>query len=182
MNFIAWRRVAFWGGLAAVVYVAQALGFLGGGNEVSAAFNDDNNFVEVAEDDALINASIEDARKTLPVFLEHAASAPESWSNVALKAALQADGPVENIWISGFQATDTGSFVGRLDNDPVYLGDLTAGSVVEFGYDQIVDWAFVENGVGYGFYSVRALVGSMTDEQAEALSAFLAPGTVPATW
>ncbi|WP_425090987.1 DUF2314 domain-containing protein [Tropicimonas sp. S265A] len=182
MKFVAWRRVAFWGGLAAVVYIAQSLGLLGSSNKVSAAFNDNNNVVEVALDDAAVNSAVEEARATLPLFLEHASTEPAGWENVAIKVALQADGPVENIWVGSFKPLEDGSFIGQLDNDPVYLGDLKAGSEVQFRYDQIVDWAFVEQGVGYGFYSVRALVGAMSEEQAAAVEAFLAPGKVPATW
>ena len=182
MQFFPWRRVVFWGGLATAIYVAQGLGLIGGSSDSLASFEGDKNVIEVPEGAPNMEAARAEARATLPTFLAKAAVKPATWENVTIKVALQADGPVENIWVSDFQKLEGDRYAGRLANDPVYLGALKAGDPVDFTDAQIVDWAYVENGVGYGFYSVHALLGSMSEDQVAAAKAFLAPAKVPATW
>ena len=144
--------------------------------------SDENNVVVTVLDDPKIIQATELARVNLDQFLAASANPPASWSNLSIKVALQSSGPVENIWLSNFGPLNDGRWAGDLSNKPQYLPGLNLGDRVEFEHAKIVDWAFIENGKGYGFYSVRALLDEVVEEERAGLIAFLAEPPLPASW
>lgn len=138
--------------------------------------------IQLRADDAAMTEAVAAAKGSRATFLAEAADAPESWSDVTVKVALQGARQIENIWISNFERLDETLSIGLLANDPVDMPGSAAGDPVEFRRDQIVDWAFVENARGYGFYTVRALLPRMEPEQAAAMESFLAEDPLPAGW
>lgn len=143
----------------------------------------DSNVVGVAADDPTMTAAIQEAKKHLPRFLEKLQTSPETWQNPALKVGLEgAGGAIEHIWVTGFQEVSPLKFEGYLNNEPVNLPGLSAGDMVEFTADQISDWSFLENGRGYGFYTVRALLDTLPAAQAEQMRAFLSEEPLPEGW
>ncbi len=170
--------------LALVAFGYFGLKFLGvfPDRTTVAGIDGDNNVVQTVSGDPEIEASRIEARKYLSRFLDEAKSPPSSWQTVTLKAALQGETTVENIWISDFRETTPGTFEGLLANDPVDLPGKAAGDRVTFTQDQIVDWAYVEGGRGYGFFSAHALLGKVSAEEAAGMRAFLAETPVPPGW
>lgn len=168
--------------IQAILLAVIAFGAFGF-SEKAVADAQDSNVVGVAADDPTMTAAIQEAQKHLPRFLEKLQTSPETWQNPALKVALEgAGGAIEHIWVTGFQEVSPLKFEGRLDNEPVNLPGLSAGDTVEFTADQISDWSFLENGRGYGFYTVRALLDTIPEAQAEQMRAFLSEEPLPEGW
>lgn len=171
-------RVMFWAVLAISASVVQSVGFIDGDHAAMAQGGD----VYVPSDDAAIEQSRVDAQSELPTFLKIAKSDPEHWEAMSVKVALPTDDASEHIWISEFTRINGTRYEGILSNDPVNLPDLKAGDCVEFTYDQIDDFGFIEGGQGYGFYSVRAILPLMSEQQAASYGGFLSPDLLPSYW
>lgn len=62
------------------------------------------------------------------------------------------------------------------------MPDMSAGDKLAFSIVDIEDWGLFVNGVGYGFFSVRAILPTLEDSQAATLMAFLAPKPLPDDW
>ncbi len=128
----------------------------------AAAFAQDD-VIQYAPDDALMEAAIAEARATLPLFLEHALD-HEGYGidGSVLKVAFPAQGKTdmgqEHIWVSPFARQPDGSFIGILANAPVDLGDLQEGDRVEFRQDMISDWHLTDpSGLFWGSYTSRVM-------------------------
>ena len=53
--------------------------------------------------------------------------------------------------------------------DPLYLGDLREGAIVEFDESQIVDWTFLRGEEAIGHYTTRVMLPRLPADQAEGL-------------
>lgn len=119
-------------------------------------------FVEVAKDDARMNAAIAEAKGSLPQFWDRFKAGGPDYSDFMVKAGMPAaagDG-VEHIWID-LDAYADGRVKGRLANDPLYLGDeLKYGSPVEFAEDIVSDWGYAKGEITYGHFTTRVLMAS----------------------
>lgn len=73
-------------------------------------------------------------------------------TDFAIKAQISSDGNLEHIWVEVAQIA-AGKIEGRLGNDPVDLGDLRLGSMVEVEVDQVEDWVFRRGDELVGFFS-----------------------------
>lgn len=138
--------------------------------------------VAVPSDDAALGRAEAEARATLDGFLARRAQAGAGWRAVSMKIALRHDGLEEQVWVGDFQALGAGRFRGLLKGDPVSRPGLATGDLIYFERDEIVDWAFFEGGTGYGFYTLRALIPTMTEEQAAVVGAVLSPAPLPQDW
>ncbi len=177
------RRIAFFGGLAAVLWISQQVGFLPTSANTAVEGTDaGNNVMQVHNEDQAMAEAQRSAIATLATFMDAAETVPDSWEMATIKVALEGSEQIENIWVSDFRHLEGARFVGKLGNDPVNLPGLKAGDEVEFTYGQINDWAFIENGRGYGFYSVRAMLPMMEEAQANGMREFLSADPLPAGW
>jgi len=183
LSHLPLKRVFLWGGLALAVWIGQQTGVLGAKESFAVqGATKDNNVVMVATEDEAMTQAQASAQKTLPKFLTVVQAASTDWQTATLKVALQGETQIENIWVSNFKALSEHGFEAVLSNDPVDLPGLQAGDRVKFNYAQIVDWAFVKEGKGYGFYSVRAILPMMEDQQREGMVAFLSTQPTPPIW
>lgn len=114
-----------------------------------------------SDDVRMENASAQ-ARAQLDRFFEiyDTASAAQKEFFV-IKACLPTVGSAglnnECIWVDGLER-DGNSFSGRLANEPYDLAvGLTYGSPVDFGLDQVSDWAYLDGMKFRGHYTTRIL-------------------------
>ena len=141
-----------------------------------------DNVVQTSANGNAMVAARKAALQSLDTFLFAARKKSDNWQSATLQVALQREGAVERIWVSGFRRVALARFQGRLANEPHALPGLKHGDEVLFDRSQIEDWAFIEAGRGYGFFGVRALLPIMNDDQAEGMRAFLAPNPLPEGW
>ena len=142
--------------------------------------------IDFGSGDAEMNAAIAEARSTLDLFLTHAKPGDPRYQDVSVKVAFPTTRPGstaghEHIWVSPFEI-GTNEYVGALANEPRGLSGLSLGSKVRFTKDMISDWSVVQDGVGYGYYTVRVMLPQLPKDQAAGLRDFLSKDPVPAAW
>lgn len=144
------------GGAVAAVLLALA---------VPACGQSDPPFIDVAEDDAAMNAAMDEARASLPQFWSRFdARGDGARTDFMVKAGMPAaGGGVEHIWVDLDGHAD-GQVKGRLANRPLYLGaDLEYGSPVEFSEAIVSDWGYSNGDVLYGHFTTRVLIAKQGD-------------------
>ena len=140
--------------------------------------------IPFANDDAVMNAAIIDAQKSLPLFLCTAVDA-EGYgpADSYLKVRVPVKDPrmtSEVIWVGPFAAWDGRNFAGILVNEPVAMPGFALGDQLDFTYDMIVDWAWYHpNGANYGDYTSRVIYAQLGDIDALAT---LADPPYPPKW
>ena len=119
--------------------------------------------VNYSDSDAQMQAAIDAARATLPLFLANAVDAEgDSVAGSVLKVELPtipgSETESEHIWVTPFARLPDGSFAGLLANEPVNLGSLRAGDRVDFTEGMISDWHFdAPSGRYWGSYTSRVM-------------------------
>lgn len=89
----------------------------------------------------------------------------------------------EIIWVDHLRLKKNGEFVGRLANEPNFMGLLTLGSKVQFSQSQIRDWGYyAADQKLYGHYTTRILAKRLPKDQADELFSILSRHPVPAAW
>lgn len=91
-------------------------------------------------------------------------------------------GQAFQVWVEDVERLEDGSFTGTPVADPAFGPTRYGGDVVAFQENQIVDWGFVEGGVGYGFLRLRADSETRSPTQTEQLASFLSPELLPEGW
>jgi uncharacterized protein YegJ (DUF2314 family) len=133
--------------------------------------------------DARMNAAIDEARRTLPFFLEAFVTSPEDQrSAFSLKLGLTTyDGGVEHIWVSNLRL-EGGAFVGELANEPIGLPGMALGSPVDVDLDRVSDWSILAKEGLYGGFTMRVMLADMPPQQREEMQAYLSAQPLPEGW
>lgn len=126
---------------------------------------------EDARYEAELAAAAEQARSKLDYYWEHFEAPQIDEYDFTLKVALpRRDGEPgnEEVWVENI-ARDDDKLIGELMVDPLHLGELREGAIVEFREEQVVDWAFLRGEELIGHYTTRVSLPRMDPEQAEGL-------------
>ena len=126
----------------------------------------DGNVFDVEAEDAEMNAAIQGARDTLPVFIEALQSPTETQTYFAIKVIFPfgEDGSAEHMWVDQLSYAD-GQFQGVLSNDPVDVTDLAYGDTVTASADEISDWMIVDDSQLLGGYTLHVLRNRMSEAE-----------------
>ncbi len=143
--------------------------------------------VNYSESDAQMQAAIDAARATLPLFLANAVDAEgNSVAGSLLKIELPtipgSDTESEHIWVTPFARLPDGGFAGLLANEPVNLGPLQEGDRVDFTEAMISDWHIdAPTGRYWGSYTSRVMyeAGAFGDTPFDQI---FEPDPVPPQW
>lgn len=175
-----YNPVIVWGGLALIVFAAQQFGFFDSKTSVAGA-NAENNVVITPTGDNEMDQARAAATATLPAFLAQVADMPQD-TGAMLKVAFPIQSGNEHIWVAQFTQVEGDTYQGVLANDPVYMPGQSLGDAVTFNLAQVSDWSLILDDRGYGFYSVRALLPRMKEDQRAGAMAFLSEDPMPAGW
>jgi uncharacterized protein YegJ (DUF2314 family) len=110
--------------------------------------------VIAAADAEAMAAAIAKARETWPEALAHLQKGGEL--SAKFPFARVTKGGIEHIWVT-VQSVDGDVVRGVLANEPMDLGDLKLGSVVECKLAELSDWLFLRAGKMVGGYTVKVL-------------------------
>ncbi|HEV2762796.1 MAG TPA: DUF2314 domain-containing protein [Pyrinomonadaceae bacterium] len=121
----------------------------------------------VRETDEEMNRAIEEARRTLTLFLAALQSPKPGRSGFSVKHPFRQGEQVEHMWV-GDVSFDGSVFRGTLDNAPRNLTNVEAGQEVEVPASQVSDWMYVEDGRLVGGYTLRVLHKQFTEEEKRA--------------
>jgi uncharacterized protein YegJ (DUF2314 family) len=126
-------------------------------------------------EDSEMNSAIQEASRTLDVFIDNLQSPKPTQRDFSIKArfAYDADeGHYEHIWIDNV-AYVGGKFRGRIANDPLYVERLKLGDAVAIDRSDVTDWMFVDNGKLVGGYTLRVMRGRLSPKEREEFDASL---------
>nr|WP_253944128.1 DUF2314 domain-containing protein [Pseudogemmobacter hezensis] len=124
-----------------------------------------------------MNKAIEDAKKSLPGFLQRAAAADLSGSDYMVKWAHPTewgDTEVEHIWV-GVERIEGDTVLGRFANQPQgFTGEM--GDIAVVPVAQISDWMlYREDGSVEGSYTTRVMLAQMSEAERAEIGVTFAP-------
>ena len=131
---------------------------------------DDPPTVGVRVADAEMNAAIARARDMLPAFWASYDAPKPTEVGHALKVRFEVGAQVEHIWVSDVKKLSDGNYSGEFANEPDLLGK-NIGDQVEFKQIDISDWMFMRNEKVVGGETIKAILKSMPEEEADAMRA-----------
>lgn len=131
-----------------------------------AAAQSDDVPVDVADDDAVMNAAIAEARRTLPEFWAAFEAKAPGTEMFMLKLRLEQDGMGEHFWMANIERKD-GKIFGTLDNEPYYVKTVKKGQRLEIPEADISDWSFIRNGKFVGNRTMCAVLHTLPKAEAD---------------
>ena len=90
-----------------------------------------------------------------------------------VKVPIEDDGAVEHFWLTGV-TYDNNKFTGTIDNEPGIVSNVTIGQQYSVAKDEISDWMFLRDGKMYGNYTMRPLLATLPEEEANRYRAMFA--------
>ena len=84
----------------------------------------------------------------------------------AVKAPIEDDGTVEHFWLIDV-TFENGRFTGKINNEPGMVSNVTLGQQYSLGKTEISDWMYMRDGKMHGNYTLRPLLATMSEEEAE---------------
>lgn len=120
-----------------------------------------------------MEAAIARARAEVDTFI--AALAAGEGADFSVKAPIEDGENVEHFWLTDIVYRD-GSFEGRIGNDPGMVTNVSFGQSWTVARDEISDWMFFRDEKMHGNYTMRPLLATMSEDEAEMWrSRFAAP-------
>ncbi len=136
------------------------------------AFAVEDKTMGVPSEDAEMNAAIEKARKTLPLFWSKRANPGEGEDHFALKVQIQDGSHSEHFWVIGVERKGDLIF-GTINNEPDFVKSVAMGQRIQIDPGRISDWMYVHNGKIVGNETLRPLLARMPKQRADAFRAML---------
>lgn len=139
--------------------------------------------VSFASEDAEMGAAMEEARRTLPMFMAEFHTAPvHAQGNYSVKVGMRTRaGTLEHIWVGNLRR-ENGRLRGTLANQPYDLEGLSLGDLVDIDESAISDWAIESARGQYGSFTTRVIVNHIDAETAGQIRATLATTPLPPHW
>ena len=110
--------------------------------------------LQIGGDDPRMIAAVAKARKTWPDFVS--AFEKGAGKSFSVKAPITVGGNTEYIWLS-VTAIENDVIYGKLDNDPVSLGNLRLGSKTKVSVAELNDWAYVGDKGPVGLFTTKVI-------------------------
>jgi uncharacterized protein YegJ (DUF2314 family) len=94
-------------------------------------------------------------------------------TDFSVKAPIEDRGEVEHFWLTDIVYRN-GEFEGFIGNDPGMVTNVRIGQKWTIRKDEISDWMFMRDGKIHGNYTMRPLLKTMPEEEAERFRSMLA--------
>lgn len=114
------------------------------------------------------------ARTTFDAFWTRINADKTGLDAISIKVAVPHAGGAEHLWMTGCKSANAQTFDCVVSNEAVDV-PLKLGSRYSFERASISDWMYRQNGKIHGGYSIRALLPTLPAQQAQAMTAMLAP-------
>lgn len=115
-----------------------------------------------------------DARATFGEFWSRVTADRSGIDAIGIKVSIPHAEGVEHLWMTGCRTGDLDSFECVVSNEPKAV-PLELGSRFTFDTDAISDWMYRKDGKIHGGYSIRALLPTLPEDEAESMREMLAP-------
>lgn len=93
--------------------------------------------------------------------------------NYAVKAPIEDNGATEHFWLTDVTFADE-KFTGTIANDPGIVSNVSLGQQYTLGKTEISDWMFMRDGKMHGNYTMRPLLATMPESEANRYRAMFA--------
>ncbi len=127
--------------------------------------------VESGYDEQEMDAAIARARSEVDSFIAELSN--RTGTNHGVKAPIEDGGETEHFWLTDVSFRN-GEFKGTINNDPGIVGNVQFGQEWTIGKKEISDWMFMREGKMHGNYTMRPLLKTMPEEEAEQYRSMLA--------
>ncbi len=127
--------------------------------------------VEGGYDQREMDLAIQRARKEVEYFIEKFKN--NEGESFAVKVPIEDAGKVEHFWLTDI-SFDGEFFTGRIGNDPGIVSNVVYGQSYKVLKAEISDWLYFWDDKMYGNYTMRPLLRTMPDHEAEKYRAILA--------
>lgn len=178
-------RPAVWGVAAAGLLALDAADLLDDAVQTATDFAKPYVATQTASQATIetkILAAQQEARRYLPRYLAQAVRDPQDWDTRAVMVAVNPQDPNDRIWVENFELAGGDDFKGLVTQAKSAGDESPSVETMSFSMDQIVDWAFVQDGTGFGYFTVRASLPYMPKAQAVVTQNFLAETPLPTHW
>lgn len=129
--------------------------------------------INVAPDDAEMNAAIAKARTTLPEFWKVFEKPEHGENGFSLKVRITDKRGAEHFWVTDIQRQD-GKIMGTINNDPEVVASVKMGQRIEVPDADISDWLYMRDDKMVGNETVRPLLKRMPADEANKIKSMLA--------
>jgi len=86
--------------------------------------------------------------------------------NYAVKAPIEDAGEIEHFWLTDVKFAN-GEFTGTISNEPGMVSNVEMGQPWTVAKTEISDWMYMRDGKMHGNYTMRPLLATMPEEEAE---------------
>ncbi len=124
--------------------------------------------------DSRLTPSMLAARATFDAFWRRVSNDKTGLDAISIKIGIPHENGMEHLWMTGCVSEDAQVFDCVLSNEPRFVQQ-AFGSRYRFSRESISDWMYRQNGKIHGGYSIREELPLLPQDQADALSAMLAP-------
>jgi uncharacterized protein YegJ (DUF2314 family) len=112
-----------------------------------------------------MNAAIQQARETLPLFINELQNPKTSQSLFSVKAKfLLDDGGAEHLWIDDVTYNNN-QFTGTLGNEPLYVRGHHLGETITVGFEDVTDWMLIDNDHLIGGFTMHVFLNYMSEDE-----------------
>ena len=143
--------------LTLLTYTALALASIGCSSKPET-------LVEAGYDEAEMVAATQRAIDEVDSFIADLNSGRSE--NYAVKAPVEDAGQTEHFWLTGVSYAND-KFTGTIGNEPGMVSNVKMGQEYTLGKTEISDWMYMRDGKMYGNYTMRPLLATMPDDEAE---------------
>lgn len=127
--------------------------------------------IEGGYNEAEMVSAIDRAKSEVDSFIATLES--RGGSDFAVKVPIQDGDKTEHFWLIDISCRD-GEFEGKIGNDPGVVSNVAFGQTVRVRKDEISDWLFMRSGKMHGNYTMRPLLATMPQADAEYYRSLLA--------
>ncbi|QDV88771.1 YegJ family protein [Planctomycetes bacterium TBK1r] len=127
--------------------------------------------IEGGYDEAEMAAATERAIAEVDTFIADLESGRSE--NYAVKAPIEDNGETEHFWLIGVTFANN-QFTGTINNEPGMVSNVTMGQQYTLGKTEISDWMFMRDGKMHGNYTLRPLLATMPEAEADQYRSILA--------
>ena len=138
--------------------------------------SDDSNVMGVSEENALMNAAIQNAVENIDVFFDALETGNHPRETFMLKILTEtAPEEFEHMWYIFVETSSDDKVSGILTHNPYAAGsEYKAGEVYELEPSMVTDWRYQEGEKLRGDFTTRVIISFMQDDDPEQAAAFLA--------
>ena len=133
--------------------------------------SDPDTLVRSGYDQDEMETAIARAKSEVESFIQELSS--PTGSNHAVKAPISDDGETEHFWLTEV-AYSNAEFKGVINNEPGIVGNVMIGQNWTVKKTEISDWTYIKNDKMYGNYTMRPLLKTLPDDEAELYRSMLA--------